>query len=132
VPVLLSETNIRGLQSDRASWLKYTLEQCELALANGVDLRGYCWFPYVDSCDWDSLLARPAGRADPVGVVGLSREPGLFAEVWRSAALGAPSSTLPAYRFQSPCSEQLTNVTERLSHWNWQDPPARAEERGAA
>ena len=36
--------------------------------AAGAPLGGYCWFPFVDSVDWNSLLARADGCIDPVGV----------------------------------------------------------------
>lgn len=126
LPMFLAETNIRGMPSDRASWLKHMLEQCELARSRGVDLRGLCWFPYVDSADWDSLLARRAGRVDPVGV--LSRRPDgvrvrtVFTEVWERAVQGAVSSDLPAYRWQSPCSHQLAGLTPLMRHWPVVDP----------
>ena len=128
LPMLLSETNIRGLPSDRASWLRYTLEQYELALARGVPLTGYCWFPFVDSTDWDSLLARPAGRVDPVGVLSLepsgARVRTTFTAAWEAAAAGARAADLPAYRFQAPCDEQLRGLMSQTQHWPWQDPPA--------
>ncbi len=124
-PVLLAETNLRGLPSDRASWLRYMLEQYEIAVRRGVPLRGFCWFPFLDSCDWDSLLARPAGRVDPVGVMSLetsgARVATTFTDVWTSAAAGAPASALPAYRFQAPCDEQLAGYLPQMSHWPWQD-----------
>src|SRR4051794_20959187 len=127
-PMLLSETNMRGLPSDRASWLRYTLEQYELAVADGVPLRGFCWFPSIDSCDWDSLLARPASRVDPVGVRSLGAGGGRvrtsFTESWEAAAAGATSRELPAYRLQAPCSEQLAGFLPQMAHWPWQDPPA--------
>jgi beta-glucosidase/6-phospho-beta-glucosidase/beta-galactosidase len=127
LPMLLAETNLRGLPSDRASWLRHTLEQYELAVARGVDLSGYCWFPCIDSCDWDSLLARPAGRVDPVGVVSLSadgsRQETSFTRAWTTAAAGAPAATLPAYRFQPPCDEQLRGLLPHMDHWPWEDPP---------
>src|SRR3712207_8610367 len=41
---------------------KYTLEQCERARDGGVPVEGYCWFPFVDSCDWDSILCRSEDR----------------------------------------------------------------------
>ncbi len=122
-PMLLSETNVRGLPTDRASWLRYMLEQYETAVERGVDLRGFCWFPYIDSCDWDSLLARPAGRADPVGVMGLDRVSTVFTDVWEAAVAGTASSRLPAYRFQPPCDSQLAALLPELSHWPWEDPP---------
>lgn len=77
----------------------------------------------MDSCDWDSLLARPAGRPDPVGVVGLDRSRTLFTDVWEAAAAGTTSGQLPAYRFQPPCDRQLAGLLPQLEHWPWQDPP---------
>ncbi|MFI6513884.1 family 1 glycosylhydrolase [Streptosporangium sp. NPDC050855] len=129
LPMMLTETNIRGFPPDRASWLRYTLEQYELALSRGVPLHGYCWFPQVDSCDWDSLLALPSRRADPVGVVGHgldgSREESVFTRAWRAAAAGAPVRELPAYRFQAPCEEQLAGFLPAMAGWPWQEPPRR-------
>ena len=129
LPMLLSETNLRGSPSDRASWLRYTLEQYELAVGRGVPMRGYCWFPYVDSCDWDSLLARPAGRVDPVGVVSLggdnARIRTSFTVSWEAAAAGASAAGLPAYRFQAPCDSQLAGLLPQMQHWDWQDPPGQ-------
>ena len=132
LPMMLSETNLRGLPTDRATWLRYTLEQYESALAQGIPLHGYCWFPQVDSCDWDSLLARGAGRLDPVGVLEVDadreRRRTLFTDVWERAAVGAPVAELPAYRLQAPCDEQLAAVVAGLPHWPWQDPPAAEQQ----
>ena len=128
LPLLLSETNIRGLPSDRASWLRFMLEQYELAVSRGVPLQGFCWFPSLDSCDWDSLLARPAGRVDPVGVVSLGaggeRVRTTFTDVWEAAAAGTRAGDLPAYRFQPPCDLQLAGFAPLMSDWPWVDPPA--------
>jgi glycosyltransferase involved in cell wall biosynthesis len=130
LPLMLTETNVRGLPSDRTSWLRYTLEEYELALARGVPLHGYCWFPHVDSADWDSLLARCAGRADPVGVLslepdGVRRRTG-FTRAWERAASGVPVADLPAVRFQPPCDAQLAGFLASLRHWPWR-PPSPAE-----
>jgi len=127
LPMMLTETNLRGLPSDRVSWLRHTLEQYELALSRGVPLHGYCWFPQVDSCDWDSLLARAAGRVDPVGVLSLGsdgdRSRSVFTDAWEAAVGGASVASLPAYRFQQPCATQLAGLLPAMSHWPWQDPP---------
>jgi beta-glucosidase/6-phospho-beta-glucosidase/beta-galactosidase len=127
LPMMLTETNLRGLPTDRIGWLRYTLEQYELALSRGVDLRGYCWFPQVDSCDWDTLLARCRGRADPVGVLSLAGDGGRlessFTEAWRAAAAGAPASDLPAYHWQAPNDHHLAGFLPSLGHWPWQEPP---------
>jgi hypothetical protein len=108
-------------------FMRYTLEQYELAVASGVPLEGYCWFPTVDSCDWDSLLARPARRIDPVGVWalepdGTTRRTSMTL-AWEAAAAGAPVSLLPAYRFQQPVASRLAGFLPQMSHWPWTDPP---------
>jgi len=127
-PCMLSETNLRGYPSDRASWLKYTLEQCEIALAQGVRLEGYCWFPFVDSCDWDSLLHRADGNLDPVGVLTVDRARARHASVmtvaYAMAVAGTPAHALPGFRFREPVRTWLAGYAPYLSHWQWRDPPA--------
>ena len=130
LPVMLGETNIRGFATDRASWLKYTLEQCEEAAERGVDLRGYCWFPFIDSADWGSLLHECEGAIDPVGVFWLDedkdRRPSSMSVSYMLAAGGAPAAELPAYRFRPPVSNWLDGWMPQMSHWQWRLPP-RAE-----
>jgi glycosyltransferase involved in cell wall biosynthesis/beta-glucosidase/6-phospho-beta-glucosidase/beta-galactosidase len=125
LPMMLTETNIRGLPTDRISWLRYMLEQYELALSRGVSLHGFCWFPHVDSSDWDSLLSRAARRVDPVGVLSrnttVARRETCFSDAWKAAANGTRSLGLPAYRWQSPCDVQMAGFA--TDHWPWQDPP---------
>lgn len=128
LPMMLTETNLRGQPSDRISWLRYMLEQYDIAVERGVPLHGFCWFPQVDSCDWDSLLARTAGRVDPVGVLSIdadtkSRERTGFTEAWEKVVLGSTAEDLPAYRFQPPCDALLSGVLSGLDHWPWEDPP---------
>lgn len=127
LPCVLGETNIRGFAPDRASWLKYTLEQCEMARDRGVPVEGYCWFPFVDSCDWDSVLVRNDGHVDPVGVFWLDekldRRPSSMSVAYSMAAGGAPAADLPAYRFRPPVSAWLSGWMPQMSHWDWQDPP---------
>ncbi|WP_051274367.1 family 1 glycosylhydrolase [Cellulomonas sp. URHD0024] len=126
LPLMLTETNLRGLPSDRAGWLRHTLEQYEVALGRGIPLHGYCWFPQLDSADWDSLLARTAGRPDPVGVVARaadgSRMRTPFTDAWEAAARGVPVAELPAVRFQPPCDAQLEGLLPAMAHWPWTDP----------
>ena len=128
LPCAIGETNIRGFATDRASWLKYTVEQCEVAVAEGVPFDGYCWFPFVDSCDWDSLLRRSAGHVDPVGVYWLDerldRRPSSMSAAYALAAGGAAAVELPAYRFQPPVSAWMGGWMPQMAHWDWRDPPA--------
>ncbi len=128
LPCAIGETNLRGFAPDRASWLKYTLEQCEVARSRGVPVDGYCWFPFVDSCDWDSVLVRSEGNVDPVGVYWLDerleRRPSSMSAAYARAARGAPAADLPAYRFQPPVAGWLAGWLPQMAHWDWQDPPA--------
>jgi len=128
LPTALGETNLCGAASDRASWLRYAVEQCEVAVGAGVPVEGLCWFPVVDSADWASHLTRSVGHIDPVGVFWLDerwdRRPSSMSAAYALAAGGAPSSALPAYRFRPPASEWLAGWMPHMAHWPWQDPPA--------
>ena len=128
IPCMLGETNIRGFGPDRATWLKYTLEQCEGAREVGVPLDGFCWFPFIDSADWDSLLYRSDGNIDPVGVYSLDgdldRQATSMTESFRLAASGAPASALPAFEPQEPVATWLKGFRSQMAHWRWQPPPA--------
>jgi len=126
-PVWLGETNLRGYASDRATWLKYVLEQCEAAVAGGVELRGLCWFPFVDSCDWDSLLQRAECNIDPVGVFWIDasggRRPSAMSESYARAARGAAAGELPAYEWADPVGAWLQGWEPQLAHWDRLPPP---------
>ena len=127
LPCMLTETNIRGYASDRATWLKYTLGECERARAAGVPFEGYCWFPCIDSADWGSLLHRCEGRVDPVGVwwldERLDRRPSAMSDAWAIAARGGRAADLPAYRFAEPVATWLRGYLPQMAHWDWQDRP---------
>jgi len=129
LPCIVGETNIRGLPSDRATWLKYTLEQCERARGlYAVPVEGYCWFPFVDSCDWNSILCRCDASVDPVGVYSLddelNRTPGSMSESYRLAASGSVAAELPAYELQPPVASWLAGWLPQMANWDWQPAPA--------
>jgi beta-glucosidase/6-phospho-beta-glucosidase/beta-galactosidase len=127
LPVMLSETNLRGYASDRATWLRYTLAECEQARDEGVPLEGYCWFPFVDSCDWDSLLARCEGNIDPVGVhwldEHLTRHESSMSVSYRRAAAGVPSQQLPAYSLHPPVATWLRGYADQVAGSPALEPP---------
>jgi hypothetical protein len=128
LPLMLTETNIRGYVSDRISWLKYMVEACEALVAEGLPLEGFTWFPCIDSTDWDSLLRAPSGHIDPVGLYyldegTLARRASEFSRLYRDLAQGKLCGAgLPAYRFLSPVSEQLAGWRPWLRGWRWQRP----------
>lgn len=127
LPCLVTETNIRGCTSDRATWFKYVLEQCEQARRMGVPLDGLCWFPVIDSTDWDTLLYRSDGHIDPVGVYWLGkdlrRQPSVMSETYARAAGGMGSSGLPAFVLGEPVATWLRGYEPQMSHWNWTPAP---------
>ena len=127
LPCLLAETNIRGYASDRATWFKYVLEQCELARSSGVPLEGMCWFPIIDSTDWDSLLFRCEGNVDPVGVYwldqDLARRASVMSESYALAAAGTPAAALPAYELAEPVATWLQGYLPQMNHWRWSPRP---------
>jgi beta-glucosidase/6-phospho-beta-glucosidase/beta-galactosidase len=127
LPCMLTETNVRGHTSDRATWLKYVLEQCEEAQARDVVMDGVCWFPVVDSTDWNSLLFRCEGHVDPVGVYwldeDLERRASVMSTSYALAAGGARSGDLPAYELAEPVATWLQGYRSQMAHWDWQQPP---------
>jgi beta-glucosidase/6-phospho-beta-glucosidase/beta-galactosidase len=128
LPLMLGETNLRGATSDRATWLKHTLEQVEQARAAGVPIEGYCWFGFLDSLDWVSLLERCDREIDPVGVIRLDerleRHASTMSDSWTLAAAGTPSAELPAYRLTPGTARWLEHLAPLMAHFAWIDPPA--------
>lgn len=134
LPCIVAETNIRGSTADRATWFKYVLEQCEMAKSGGVPLEGLCWFPVIDSTDWDSLLFRCEGHIDPVGVYWLDqelqRQPSVMSDSYIKAVKGTPARDLPAYALGEPVSTWLRGYRPQMAHWNWSPRPDTAQGNG--
>jgi hypothetical protein len=132
LPCMVTETNQIGATSDRATWLKYVLEQCETAVERGVPIEALCWFPFIDSTDWNSLLFRCRRSIDPVGVYWLDedfeRHPSVMSAAYSAAALGATSAELLAYTLEEPVGTWLRGYLPQMAHWSWQSPPP--ENRG--
>ncbi len=134
-PLILAETNMLGAGYDRATWLKHTLEQCERARLAGAPIDAYCWFGFLDSVDWNSLLARADRSIDPVGVIGLderlTRMESTMSRAYAAAARGAAAADLPAYRPSEELRARIPGLMRLLEHFRWQDPPADEVKRHA-
>ena len=132
LPVMLTETNIRGFVSDRISWLKFMVEQCETLekqlKPRNLAFKGFCWYPFIDSTDWCSLVTKANCNIDPQGVFWLDcetkkRNASELSEIFEALARGViTSKDIPAYRFQGPLDKTLKNFLPMMSHWNWRDP----------
>lgn len=128
LPLLLSETNIRGTVGDRITWLKYMEEQCEQLVAEGVDFRGFCWYPSVDSTDWAHYCSKCTESLDPHGIWWLDkrrwdRHPSELSWWYSQLARGlATSRDLPAYIVQPPLDWQLKGFLPLMAHWpHWRE-----------
>jgi beta-glucosidase/6-phospho-beta-glucosidase/beta-galactosidase len=131
LPLMLTETNVRGFVQDRISWLKFMVEQCEeidrRLKPRGLTFEGFCWYPLIDSTDWDSLVKEANGNIDPQGIFYLDkmnrRRASELSDVYRSLALGEiTSKEIPAYRFQAPLDHHLAAFMPMMEHWDWQEP----------
>lgn len=132
LPVMLTETNIRGFISDRITWLKFMTEQCEQIETKvkeiGLGFEGFCWYPFVDSTDWCSLVKKARGHIDPQGVYWLSegtmeRNSSELSDLYTALATGQiTSADIPAYRFLPPVDHQLAGFMPMMDHWEWKVP----------
>jgi beta-glucosidase/6-phospho-beta-glucosidase/beta-galactosidase len=133
VPIMLTETNIRGFVSDRISWLKFMVEQCEeiekQVSARGLAFEGFCWYPFIDSTDWCSLVRQANGNIDPQGIYwldrSLRRNSSELSDIYTALAKGQiTSKDIPAYHFQAPLEEALKTMMPMMEHWDWKAPGA--------
>lgn len=113
LPVMLGETNIRGSVNDRIAWLKFMQQQCEELVRDGVDFRGFCWYPSIDSTDWCHLCTKMTGTIDPQGIWSLcpertERRATELSHLYRGLAQGEITwRDLPSRGFDAPWEERL-------------------------
>ena len=131
LPVMLTETNLRGDVTDRISWLKYMVGECErlseALAAMDVPFLGFCWYPYIDFTDWNSLVREANRSIDPQGVYSLdpsfARQDTELSRVFAALAAGQMTAAdIPAY----PFSEDALNerwVRNFLPHMDWARVP---------
>lgn len=74
IPVMLSETNYFGTSDERCAWFDAMLSQYVKLQDGGADVRGFCWFPFVSSTDFQHMLMQYRNDVDPVGIYDLDAE----------------------------------------------------------
>lgn len=52
LPLAITETSVEGSDRVRESWLRDSVSAARQLIADGVDLRGYTWWPMFDFVDW--------------------------------------------------------------------------------
>lgn len=87
LPFMLSETNWEGPEAP--GWLAEVWNGAMQLRLEGLPIRGFCWYGFVDHVDWDSVLRQDAGRANPCGLVDLDRRPHPVGERYRDLAVAA-------------------------------------------
>lgn len=127
LPVMLAETNLRGEVGDRIGWLKYMVGECERlsleAARLGLPFRGFCWYPYIDSTDWVSLVRKADRSIDPQGIVSLDpdfdRRRTELTQIYAALACGRMSAAdIPAQRFSDEILAERF-VENFLPHMPW-------------
>jgi beta-glucosidase len=57
LPLLITETSIEGDDAVRTDWLDASARAVQKLRADGMDLRGYTWWPIMDFVDWSYASA---------------------------------------------------------------------------
>lgn len=79
VPVLVTETSIEGTETVRAAWLAESARAVLDLREEGLDIRGYTWWPLLDFVDWsyasggrnvEEFLLDPRGGSDQHSAAG--------------------------------------------------------------
>jgi beta-glucosidase len=73
VPIMLAETNMAG--DGAVDWLHRIWTDAIRLRDDGVPIRGFIWYGFVNHVDWDSTLTRNDGRENTCGLVSLERVP---------------------------------------------------------
>ena len=74
LPVMLSETNYFGSPEERTVWLRHMLDEYRTLSDEGHDVRGFCWFPFISSTDFQHMLLQNRNDVDPVGLYDLDAD----------------------------------------------------------
>jgi beta-glucosidase len=94
LPFMLSETNWDGTGAE--AWLAEVWNGAMQLRLEGLPIRGFCWYGFVDHVDWDSILREDAGRANACGLVDLDRHAHPVGEAYRALAIAAQAGELHA------------------------------------
>jgi len=92
LPIWVAETSNLGLDpSDGPAWLDTLAAACAGLRADGVDVRGICWYSRGDQLDWDNALVPPDGVLTRVGLFDMDRNERPAADAFRRlASVGPP------------------------------------------
>jgi hypothetical protein len=130
LPLMLTETNIRGTVQERLGWLKFMEQQCEWLSLSGYEFRGFCWYPSIDSTDWANACTRCTKVVDPQGIWTLdssraTRHHSELSRTYGSLARGEITSRdIPAHEFGHELKGRLRGYSVMMADWDWGISPA--------
>ena len=84
MPFMLAETNWIG--PDAPKWLAGTWNDALQLRLEGLPIRGYIWYGFVDHVDWDNALRVARRRANACGLVDHDRRPHPVGLMYRELA----------------------------------------------
>jgi beta-glucosidase/6-phospho-beta-glucosidase/beta-galactosidase len=87
LPFMLAETNWEGTAAP--AWLARTWNDALQLRDEGLPIRGYTWYGFVDHVDWDTALREENNRPNACGLVDLDRRPHAVGEQFRALAMAA-------------------------------------------
>ncbi|CAN5521578.1 family 1 glycosylhydrolase [soil metagenome] len=117
LPFMLSETNIAG--NFAPGWLAEVWNDALALRAEGLPIRGFCWYGFVDHVDWDSALCRNVGRQNRCGLVDLDRRAYRVGTDYRALARAARAGQL------HPIERRARSV-RRTAHHSLAGSPVQA------
>jgi beta-glucosidase/6-phospho-beta-glucosidase/beta-galactosidase len=86
-PFWVAETSNLGLAVDDASrWLDALVGVLDRLRAEGLPVRGVCWYSRGDQYDWHTMLTRPVGEVTEVGLFDTARRPRAVAAAYAQLA----------------------------------------------
>lgn len=86
-PFWVAETSNLGLPvEDGIDWLHTLTAGLDRLRADGLPVRGVCWYSRGDQYDWDTMLTRPVGEVTRVGLFDDERRPRPVADAYAGLA----------------------------------------------
>ena len=73
VPIMQMETN--GAEGDSVDWLTRQWTDTLRLLQDGVPIRGFTWYGFINHVDWNTRLRKANNHEDQLGLVDLERRP---------------------------------------------------------
>lgn len=96
LPFWVAETSNLGLPvKEQTIWLTALTSKLGTMRAEGLPVRGLCWYSRGDQYDWDTALREPVGRVTEVGLWDAQRHPRPVVETFRRLVAAGPARPDP-------------------------------------